>query len=111
MYHLNEDGKWDDRGTGHVSIDYVEVRFVILIELNSILLALILLVNVGACGVMGILYVLQRSEELSLCVIDEEDNETLLVHPINTEDIYRKQEGRLWVLSAFDIFGISVFFF
>ena len=25
MYHLNEDGKWDDRGTGHVSIDYVEV--------------------------------------------------------------------------------------
>ena len=27
MYHLNEDGKWDDRGTGHVSIDYVEVCF------------------------------------------------------------------------------------
>jgi protein phosphatase-4 regulatory subunit 3 len=36
---------------------------------------------------------MQRSEELSLCVIDEEDNETLLVHPINPEDIYRKQEG------------------
>ncbi|KAH0849880.1 hypothetical protein HID58_096014 [Brassica napus] len=52
VYHLNEDGKWDDRGTGH------------------------------------------RSEELSLCVIDEDDNETLLVHPINTEDIYRKQEER-----------------
>ncbi|XP_048630087.1 serine/threonine-protein phosphatase 4 regulatory subunit 3-like [Brassica napus] len=60
VYHLNEDGKWDDRGTGHVSIDYVE-----------------------------------RSEELSLCVIDEDDNETLLVHPINTEDIYRKQEGSI----------------
>ncbi|KAJ0244385.1 Binding protein [Hirschfeldia incana] len=60
VYHLNEDGKWDDRGTGHVSIDYVE-----------------------------------RSEELSLCVIDEEDNETLLVHPINTEDIYRKQEDTI----------------
>lgn len=27
VYHLNEDGKWDDRGTGHVSIDYVEVCF------------------------------------------------------------------------------------
>ena len=27
VYHLNEDGKWDDRGTGHVSIDYVEVLF------------------------------------------------------------------------------------
>jgi len=25
VYHLNEDGKWDDRGTGHVSIDFVEV--------------------------------------------------------------------------------------
>ncbi|CAF2373765.1 unnamed protein product [Brassica napus] len=60
VYHLNEDGKWDDRGTGHVSIDYVE-----------------------------------RSEELSLCVIDEDDNETLLVHPINTEDIYRKQEDTI----------------
>ncbi|ESQ49366.1 hypothetical protein EUTSA_v10020042mg [Eutrema salsugineum] len=60
VYHLNEDGKWDDRGTGHVSIDYVE-----------------------------------RSEELSLCVIDEEDNETLLVHPINSDDIYRKQEDTI----------------
>jgi protein phosphatase-4 regulatory subunit 3 len=30
---------------------------------------------------------MQRSEELSLCVIDEEDNETLLVHPINPEDL------------------------
>uniref|UniRef100_A0A1J3GYB5 Serine/threonine-protein phosphatase 4 regulatory subunit 3 n=1 Tax=Noccaea caerulescens TaxID=107243 RepID=A0A1J3GYB5_NOCCA len=60
VYYLNEDGKWDDRGTGHVSIDYLE-----------------------------------RSEELSLCVIDEEDNETLLVHPINPEDIYRKQEDTI----------------
>ncbi|CAN8269587.1 unnamed protein product [Cochlearia groenlandica] len=60
VYHLNEDGRWDDRGTGHVSIDYVE-----------------------------------RSEELTLCVIDEEDNETLLVHPINPEDIYRKQEDTI----------------
>nr|VDC92785.1 unnamed protein product [Brassica oleracea] len=60
VYHLNEDGKWDDRGTGHVSIDYVE-----------------------------------RSEELSLCVTDEEDNAMLLVHPINPEDIYRKQEDTI----------------
>ncbi|KAJ4898407.1 serine/threonine-protein phosphatase 4 regulatory subunit 3-like protein [Raphanus sativus] len=60
VYHLNEDGKWDDRGTGHVSIDHVE-----------------------------------RSEELSLCVIDEEDKEMLLVHPINPEDIYRKQEDTI----------------
>ena len=35
----------------------------------------------------------QRSEDLGLFVIDEEDNETLLVHRISSEDIYRKQEG------------------
>ena len=37
--------------------------------------------------------VTQRSEELGLFVIDEEDNETLLLHRISSEDIYRKQEG------------------
>lgn len=25
VYRLNEDGKWDDQGTGHVTIDYMEV--------------------------------------------------------------------------------------
>ena len=44
---------------------------------------------------------MQRSEELSLCVTDEEDNAMLLVHPINPEDIYRKQEGRFFVRRGF----------
>ncbi|XP_043811146.1 serine/threonine-protein phosphatase 4 regulatory subunit 3 isoform X3 [Manihot esculenta] len=57
VYRLNEDGKWDDQGTGHVTVDYLE-----------------------------------RSEELGLLVIDEEDNETLLLHRIIPDDIYRKQE-------------------
>ncbi|XP_071721154.1 uncharacterized protein [Rutidosis leptorrhynchoides] len=60
VYRLNDDGKWDDQGTGHVTIDYLE-----------------------------------RSEELALFVIDEEDNETLLVHHISSDDIYRKQEGTI----------------
>ncbi|XP_010558443.1 PREDICTED: serine/threonine-protein phosphatase 4 regulatory subunit 3-like isoform X2 [Tarenaya hassleriana] len=60
VYRLNEDGKWDDRGTGHVTIDYME-----------------------------------RTEELGLYVIDEEDNETLLVHHISPEDIYKKQEDTI----------------
>lgn len=38
---------------------------------------------------------MQRSEELGLFVIDEEDNETLLMHRICPDDIYRKQEGIL----------------
>lgn len=25
VYRLNDDGKWDDQGTGHVSVDYIEV--------------------------------------------------------------------------------------
>lgn len=60
VYRLNEDGKWDDQGTGHVTVDYVE-----------------------------------RSEELGLFVIDEEDNETLLLHRIIPDDIYRKQEDTI----------------
>ncbi|CAL1397379.1 unnamed protein product [Linum trigynum] len=60
VYRLNDDGKWDDQGTGHVSVDYLE-----------------------------------RSEELGLFVIDEEDNETLLLHRIMPDDIYRKQEDTI----------------
>ncbi|WOH07356.1 hypothetical protein DCAR_0726786 [Daucus carota subsp. sativus] len=59
-YRLNEDGKWDDQGTGHVTVDYLE-----------------------------------RSEELGLFVVDEDDIETLLLHRIRSEDIYRKQEDTI----------------
>ncbi|XP_038723073.1 serine/threonine-protein phosphatase 4 regulatory subunit 3-like isoform X2 [Tripterygium wilfordii] len=60
VYRLNYDGKWDDQGTGHVTIDYLE-----------------------------------GSEELGLLVIDEEDNETLLLHRISPQEIYRKQEDTI----------------
>ncbi|XP_019263565.1 PREDICTED: serine/threonine-protein phosphatase 4 regulatory subunit 3 isoform X1 [Nicotiana attenuata] len=60
VYRLNDDGKWDDQGTGHVTVDYIE-----------------------------------RSEELGLLVLDEDDNETLLLHRISAEDIYRKQEDTI----------------
>ncbi|XP_038700990.1 serine/threonine-protein phosphatase 4 regulatory subunit 3A-like isoform X2 [Tripterygium wilfordii] len=38
---------------------------------------------------------MQGSEELGLLVIDEEDNETLLMHRISPHDIYRKQEDTI----------------
>ncbi|WMV09785.1 hypothetical protein MTR67_003170 [Solanum verrucosum] len=57
VYRLNDDGKWDDQGTGHVTVDYLE-----------------------------------RSEEPGLLVTDEHEHETLLMHRISAEDIYRKQE-------------------
>ncbi|KAH7573490.1 hypothetical protein JRO89_XS03G0158100 [Xanthoceras sorbifolium] len=60
VYRLNDDGKWDDQGTGHVTVDYLE-----------------------------------RSEELGLFVIDEDDNETILLHRISPDDIYRKQEDTI----------------
>lgn len=42
------------------------------------------------------MHISQRSEELGLFVVDEEDNETLLLHRISSDDIYRKQEGIFW---------------
>jgi protein phosphatase-4 regulatory subunit 3 len=60
VYRLNDDGKWDDQGTGHVTVDYLE-----------------------------------RSEELGVFVYDEEDNETILLHRIISDDIYRKQEDTI----------------
>ncbi|KAF0926460.1 hypothetical protein E2562_025304 [Oryza meyeriana var. granulata] len=57
VYRLTDDGKWDDQGTGHVTIDYVE-----------------------------------GSREIALTVVDEEDSDTLLIHHITSDDIYRKQE-------------------
>ncbi|XP_019180538.1 PREDICTED: serine/threonine-protein phosphatase 4 regulatory subunit 3 isoform X2 [Ipomoea nil] len=60
VYRLNDDGKWDDQGTGHVTVDYLE-----------------------------------RSEEVGLLVVDEADNETLLLHRISSDDIYRKQEDTI----------------
>ncbi|OWM71132.1 hypothetical protein CDL15_Pgr011259 [Punica granatum] len=60
VYCLSDDGKWDDQGTGHVSVDYLE-----------------------------------RSEDLGLFVFDAEDNETLLMHRIRAEDIYRRQEDSI----------------
>ncbi|CAI7864195.1 unnamed protein product, partial [Closterium sp. NIES-53] len=60
VYRLNDDGKWDDKGTGHVSVEYLE-----------------------------------RSDAIGLVVIDEEDNATLLVHRISTDDIYQRQEDTI----------------
>eukprot|EP00267_Zea_mays_P052731 XP_020405812.1 serine/threonine-protein phosphatase 4 regulatory subunit 3B isoform X2 [Zea mays] len=57
VYRLADGGKWDDQGTGYVSIDYIE-----------------------------------GSKELGLTVLDEDDNDTLLMHNITSDDIYRKQE-------------------
>lgn len=51
----------------------------------------------------------QRSEELGLFVVDEEDNETLLMHRISSDEIYRKQEGIILAFAlGFCIYSFSV---
>ncbi|XP_031498687.1 probable histidine kinase 2 isoform X1 [Nymphaea colorata] len=41
---LNEEGKWDDRGTGHISVDYLEVAaLVLLVSICSMVLYVLLL--------------------------------------------------------------------
>ncbi|XP_062179819.1 uncharacterized protein LOC133884430 isoform X2 [Phragmites australis] len=60
VYRLTDDGKWDDQGTGHVTIDCIE-----------------------------------GSKEIALTVVDEKDNDTLLLHNITSDDIYRKQEATI----------------
>ncbi|KAK3137457.1 hypothetical protein QOZ80_5BG0452470 [Eleusine coracana subsp. coracana] len=60
VYCLTDEGKWDDHGTGHVTIDYIK-----------------------------------GSRELALAVVDEKDSDTLLLHNITSDDIYRKQEERI----------------
>lgn len=44
-------------------------------------------------GILTYCFTTQQLEELDLFVINEEDNETSLVHCISEDDSYRKQEG------------------
>lgn len=30
LYRLSDDGKWDDQGTGHVTVEYMEVKFILI---------------------------------------------------------------------------------
>lgn len=36
VYRLNNDGLWDDKGTGHVSVEYLEVGIVESLGKNSL---------------------------------------------------------------------------
>ncbi len=107
VYRLNDDGKWDDQGTGHVSVDYMEVRSYLSIYwcLSDIDKQILeskelshykknwLLSKTFHAYWLNANFISQRTEELGLFVVDEEDNETLLLHRISSDDIYRKQEG------------------
>ena len=99
VYRLNSEGKWDDQGTGHVTVDYLEVwlftRSVLLLECKvcSQLFFVKRIVGNFTCVLLNPYVTMQGSQDLGLFVVDEDDNETLLSHRISSDDIYRKQEG------------------
>ncbi|KAL5996362.1 hypothetical protein ACLOJK_026439 [Asimina triloba] len=90
VYHLNDEGKWDDRGTGHVNVDYLEVWF--FHKKLSLCCELQCHKNASLRFRKEDMVTIHRSEDLGLFVLDEEDNDTLLIHRISSDDIYRRQE-------------------
>jgi protein phosphatase-4 regulatory subunit 3 len=68
LYYLNDDGKWDDKGTGHVACTKLKVC------LHAKLLK-------------------QKDEMHLLMVSEDEDDARLLCSKISHDDIYQLQGG------------------
>jgi hypothetical protein len=45
VYRLNDDGKWDDQGTGHVTVDYLEVSTLLIVNGYYICAFYLLIIN------------------------------------------------------------------
>ena len=117
MYRLTSDGQWDDKGTGQVSVEWMEVgpdtQFVQIWSSASSLHSSHTLHHylqpsclpsgagqlcrmiLACCHLMP--FALQQSSTTGLVVISEEqDTRTLLIHEIQTQDIYQRQGGNTW---------------
>jgi len=90
VYRLNEDGKWEDQGTGHVSVDYMEVPS----KVFSLRLTLWLCLN--CCSLLVYLSLLSHN----LCVLSVTYNlhGSFMVFPLNKAVLYKS------LLSAITIF-------
>ncbi|XP_047047029.1 suppressor of Mek1-like [Lolium rigidum] len=91
VYRLRGDGGWDDRGTGHVTIDYLDVSSPKILDAlpssNSKTTA------GGTIPVLPMEHIGSTSpNEVALAVIDEKDNETILLHLITMDEIYKQEE-------------------
>ena len=102
VYKLNEDGLWDDKGTGHVSVEYMEV---------CVRGAASYHIAAGAgpgCSWRGVVCASgparltrplpslrpeQKSDSVGLVVIGEENTSTLLIHRITRDTAYQRQGG------------------
>ena len=100
VYRLNLDGLWDDKGTGHVSVEFMEVcpspTCLHAAQAPHALLAPPVLGSLmliqTALGMIAC-FSAQQSGSLGLVVISESDSRTLLIHRICREDIYQRQGG------------------
>lgn len=103
VYRLTADGQWDDRGTGRVSVEWMEVccmrvRIAQLPSLHRelhIQLLMLLPKQTPHCyGFDCCLGSVQQSNTRGLIVISEDqDTRTLLIHEIQSQDIYQRQGG------------------
>jgi protein phosphatase-4 regulatory subunit 3 len=81
VYKLNSVGAWEDKGTGHISVEYMEVRT--LTRSSSSQYYMLALVNI-----------LQKAHAMGLIVISEDESKTLLVHKIVPKEDYYLRSGK-----------------
>ena len=97
LYALNADRQWDDRGTGHVSSNYVE-RLKGKFSLNLKTIVKLKCLDEENCA------------GISLLVRAESDGSLLLESKIQQETAYQKQQDTLIVWSEGDNFDLALSF-
>ena len=109
VYRLTSEGQWDDKGTGQVSVEYMEVRNNMSEPdstrptcppaVSSLTALLVLHGRWGGQHCISHMdltcsLVMQQSNTTGLVVIaEEQETRTLLIHEIQTQDIYQRQGG------------------
>lgn len=101
LYALNAERQWDDRGTGHVSSNYVDrlkgqLQAFILISKNLYIYIFYTLIDI--------------TEGISLLVRAESDGSLLLESKIQPDTAYQKQQDTLIVWSEGDNFDLALSF-
>ncbi|KAM0915090.1 hypothetical protein ACQ4PT_011111 [Festuca glaucescens] len=92
VYRLRNDGGWDDRGTGHVTIDYLDVSSPKILKAFPSSSSKTTAAG-GTIPVLPMEHIGSTSpNDVALAVIDEEDNETMLLHRITLDEIYKQEE-------------------
>lgn len=96
VYKLNEEGTWDDTGTGHVNVEYIEVRIVFFSVFVVVRILVSLFRYLSQAHIFPCL-LLALQVGVGLVVTSEHNASTLLVHSIGRNNLYQRQGGRsIW---------------